>query len=124
MAKRILVVDDSSSIRQAVSVFLKASGYEVVEASNGQEALDKLDGTAFDLFVCDVNMPVMTGIEFLRTIKEDDTYSDYRYSGIIMLTTETGDDMISEGKKLGAKAWIIKPFQPKELLEKIKMITG
>jgi len=120
MAKKILVIDDSSAIRQIVSLTLTTSGFETVEAVDGADALSKLDGLELDLFVCDVNMPNMNGIEFLHAIKSDVKYESYKFTPIIMLTTESGEDMKLKGKEAGAKAWLIKPFQPETLIEAVR----
>ena len=122
MAKRIMVIDDASSIRQVVAHVLKTEGYEVIEASDGDDALSKIDGEQIDLFVCDVNMPNMNGIEFVQMIKNSEKYSRYKFSPIMMLTTEAGEDMKMRGKEAGAKAWLVKPFQPDQLLAAIKKL--
>jgi two-component system chemotaxis response regulator CheY len=120
MGKKIMVIDDSSAIRQIVSLTLTSSGFETVEAVDGADALSKLDGLELDLFVCDVNMPNKNGIEFLQAIKSDSRYESYRFTPIIMLTTESGEDMKVKGKEAGAKAWLIKPFQPETLIDAVK----
>ena len=122
MSKTIMIVDDTEAIRMSVGFTLQEEGYEVVEAKNGQEALEKLKNSKIDLILCDVNMPVMSGIEFLRNIKTDNAYSDFRFTPIIMLTTEAGEKMKTEGKELGAKAWIVKPFKPEQLIKSIKIL--
>ena len=122
MAKKIMVIDDASSIRQVVSHVLKTEGYETQEAVDGEDALSKLDGREIDLFVCDVNMPNMDGIEFLKNVKNNEKYSSYKFTPIIMLTTEAGEDMKAQGKEAGAKAWLVKPFQPDQLVESVKKL--
>lgn len=122
MAKKIMVIDDASAIRQVVKHVLMSEGYEIVEAVDGADALNKLDGQEIDLFVCDVNMPNMDGITFLEKVKNDDQYSSYKFAPFIMLTTESGTDMKSKGKDLGAKAWMVKPFQPEQLLGAVKKL--
>jgi len=119
MTKRILVVDDSSSVRTVAGIALREAGYEVVEAANGQEGLKKLDGARFHLVISDVNMPVLDGIGFLKQIKSHPTY---RFTPVIMLTTEAGEDKKQEGRAAGAKAWIVKPFQPKILLDAVSKL--
>ena len=116
MSKNILIVDDASAIRKVVALALNEAGYNVHEAVDGLDALDKLKSTNVDLMICDVNMPKMDGIEFLDKIKNDEEYSSYRFPPIIMLTTEAGSDMKAKGKELGAKAWLVKPFKPEELI--------
>jgi two-component system chemotaxis response regulator CheY len=123
--KKIMVIDDGAAIRQVVSHVLKSEGYEIIEGVDGEEALSKLDGTIkIDLFICDVNMPNVDGIEFLEKIKTDEKYRSYKFTPIVMLTTEAGESMKEKGKMLGAHAWIVKPFQPDQLLAKIKPLLG
>lgn len=116
MAKRILLVDDSASVRTVAGIALRGAGYEVVEATNGQEALGKLDGQKLHLVISDVNMPVMDGITFLKELKKHPTC---RFTPVIMLTTEAGEDMKQAGRAAGAKAWIVKPFQPQNMLDAV-----
>jgi two-component system, chemotaxis family, chemotaxis protein CheY len=117
MAKRILVVDDSASVRTVAGIALREAGYEVLEAANGQEGLSKLSGAdRIHLVISDVNMPVLDGIGFLKQIK---AHPSYRFTPVIMLTTEAGEDKKQEGRAAGAKAWIVKPFQPKVLLDAV-----
>jgi two-component system chemotaxis response regulator CheY len=116
MAKRILLVDDSASVRQVAGIALRRAGYETVEAVNGQEALGMLDGQKLNLIISDVNMPVMNGIEFLKAVKQHPTS---RFTPVIMLTTEAGDDLKQQGRAAGAKAWITKPFQPQTLVDAV-----
>lgn len=123
-AKKIMVIDDGAAIRQVVSHVLKSEGYDVVEAVDGQDALNKLGSEKIDLFICDVNMPNMNGIEFLEKIKTDEAYRSFKFSPIIMLTTEAAESMKEKGKQLGAHAWMVKPFQPDQLIAKIKPILG
>ena len=113
MAKRILVVDDSASLRQVVSIALGRAGYDVVQAENGEDALAKLDGARVHLAICDVNMPVMDGITF---VKETRKLAAYRFLPIIMLTTESRESRKREGQAAGAKAWVVKPFRPEQIL--------
>ena len=122
MSARIMIIDDASSIRQAVGFTLTDSGYEVIEASNGREALEKLDGNSIALFICDVNMPVMDGISFLKTLKSDAQYNEYKFSPIIMLTTEAGEDKKIEGRDAGARAWMVKPFNPEQLISAVRKL--
>ena len=121
MAKTILVVDDSASLRQVVSLTLKRAGYEVMEAGDGREALGKLDGTRVNLIVSDVNMPNMDGISMVREIRKDPTN---RFTPIIMLTTESQDDMKQKGKEAGVKAWMVKPFKPDQMLNAVSKIVA
>jgi two-component system, chemotaxis family, chemotaxis protein CheY len=116
MAKTILVIDDSASLRQLVRMSLQAAGYDVVEADDGSTALTKLDGRKLHLAVCDVNMPKLDGISF---VKQARAKADYRFLPVIMLTTESQESKKLEGKAAGAKAWITKPFQPSQLLDAV-----
>jgi len=120
MAKTILVVDDSASIRQVVGIALKGAGYEVIEAVNGQEALDSLGGQRIHLVISDVNMPVMDGITFLKKLKEK---AEYKFTPVIMLTTESAENKKAEGQAAGAKAWVVKPFQPQQLLGAVSKLV-
>jgi two-component system chemotaxis response regulator CheY len=113
MAKKILVVDDSESIRQLVSHTLKSVGYDVLEGVDGADALLKITGQKIHLIICDVNMPNLDGISFVREIKKLD---DYKFIPIIMLTTESQENKKLQGQAAGAKAWVIKPFKPDQLL--------
>ncbi|AXT48035.1 MULTISPECIES: response regulator [Chromobacterium] len=119
MAKTILIVDDSASLRQVVRMTLAGAGYEVLEAGNGQEALDVLDGRKVHLIVSDVNMPLMDGIALLRNIK---VHPNYKFTPVIMLTTESSEEKKQEGKAAGAKAWVVKPFQPPVLLTAVSKL--
>ena len=116
MAKRILLVDDSSSVRQVAGIALRRAGYDTLEAANGREALDFLDGPKLSLMISDVNMPVMNGIEFLKAAKQHPTC---KFTPVIMLTTEAGDDLKAQARAAGAKAWIVKPFQPQALVDAV-----
>jgi two-component system, chemotaxis family, chemotaxis protein CheY len=116
MAKKILIVDDSSSVRTVARMALREKGYEVVEAGNGQEALKVLQSDRCHLVISDVNMPVMDGISLLKEIKAN---PNYKFTPVIMLTTEAGEDKKQEGRAAGAKAWITKPFQPQLLVDAV-----
>lgn len=119
MPKTIMVIDDSASIRQVVGITLKKAGYEVMEAHDGQDAVNKLKGQKIHLMICDVNMPNMDGISFLKKVK---VMPNYRFTPIIMLTTESQSSKKMEGKAAGAKAWIVKPFKPEQLLAAIEKL--
>ena len=120
MAKTILVVDDSASIRQVVSITLKGAGYDVIEGCDGKDALTKLDGRKIHLIISDVNMPNMDGISLVRQVKANPTY---KFTPIIMLTTESGDSKKQEGQQAGAKAWVVKPFQPAQMLSAVSKLV-
>lgn len=120
MTKRILLVDDSASVRQVAGIALRRAGYETIEAENGQDGLSKLDGGKLNLIISDVNMPVMNGIEFLKAVKQ---HATCKFTPVIMLTTEAGEDMKQQGRAAGAKAWIVKPFQPQTLLDAVSKLV-
>jgi two-component system chemotaxis response regulator CheY len=117
MAKTILVVDDSASMRRVIGIALKSAGYEVLEGSDGKDALAKLTGQKVHLIISDVNMPVMDGITFLKTVKQNPTY---KFTPVIMLTTESEEAKKREGQAAGARAWVVKPFQPEQLLNAVQ----
>ena len=119
MAKKILIVDDSESVRMIARVALREQGYEVVEAGNGVEALKQLDAERVNLVISDVNMPEMDGITLLKQIKAS---AKHKFMPIIMLTTEAGQDKKDEGRAAGAKAWITKPFQPNVLIAAVSKL--
>jgi len=120
MAKTILVVDDSVSLRQVVSIALKGAGYDVIEACDGRDALGKLAGQKVHLVISDVNMPNMDGISFVKAMKEQVAY---KFTPVIMLTTEAGDAKKQEGQAAGAKAWVVKPFQPVQMLAAVSKLV-
>ena len=113
MGKTILIVDDSASLRQVVKIALTNARYEVVEAVDGKDALAKLAGRWGDLIISDVNMPNMDGIALVKAVKQN---PQQRFTPIIMLTTEGAEEKKREGQAAGAKAWVVKPFQPDQLL--------
>lgn len=119
MAKNVLVVDDSSSVRQVVGIALKSAGYDVIEASDGKDALSKLTGQKVHLIISDVNMPNMDGITFVKEVKK---LANYKFTPIIMLTTESQDSKKAEGQAAGAKAWVVKPFQPAQMLAAVSKL--
>ena len=120
MGKTVLIVDDSASIRQVVSITLKGAGYDVVEAVDGKDGLTKLNGQKIHLIISDVNMPNMDGISFVKEAKK---MPDYRFTPVIMLTTEGSEDMKREGQAAGAKAWVVKPFQPAQMLAAVAKLV-
>ncbi len=120
MAKTIMIVDDSASLRQVVAIALKGAGYQVIEACDGQDALSKLKGDKLHLIVSDVNMPNMDGITFLKEVKK---LPSYKFTPIIMLTTEASNSRKEEGRAAGAKAWVVKPFQPPQLLDAVAKLV-
>jgi two-component system chemotaxis response regulator CheY len=112
MAKTILIVDDSNSLRQIVKMALDGMGYNVLEASDGQAALALLDGRDIGLVISDLNMPKMNGFEFVRAAKAK---PEYRFLSVLMLTTESQTTKKDEGRAAGVKAWMTKPFTPTAL---------
>jgi len=122
MAKTVMIIDDAQSMRQVVSLSLHDAGYTIIEAGDGVDALQKLKGTVVDMFICDVNMPNMDGMTFLKTVRSDAEYGDYKFTPFIMLTTEIGEDIKKKGKELGANAWIVKPFKPDQLVDAVKKL--
>jgi two-component system, chemotaxis family, chemotaxis protein CheY len=120
MGKTILIVDDSSSVRQVVGIALKGAGYSVIEGCDGRDALSKLTGQKVHLIISDVNMPNMDGITFLKSVK---AMPAYRFTPVIMLTTESQEEKKREGQMAGAKAWVVKPFQPPTLLAAVEKLV-
>lgn len=120
MSKTILVVDDSASVRQVVSMSLKSQGYQVIDAVDGVDALKKIEGQKINLIVSDVNMPNMDGITFVKTLKAK---PEYRFTPVLMLTTESEESKKEEGKAAGAKAWLVKPFKPDVLLSAVAKLA-
>ncbi len=120
MAKTIMVVDDSASLRQVVNIALKGAGYDVIEAADGKIALNKLDAQRVNLIVCDVNMPNMDGITFVRELKQR---ASHKFTPVIMLTTESQEEKKREGQAAGAKAWVVKPFKPEVLLGAVQKLV-
>jgi two-component system chemotaxis response regulator CheY len=121
MAKSILIVDDSASVRQVVSIALKGAGYEVITANDGKDALTKMTGQRIHLIISDVNMPNMDGITFVAEAKK---LPAYKFTPIIMLTTESQDDKKKQAQAAGAKAWVTKPFQPEQMLSAVAKLVA
>lgn len=121
MAKIILAVDDSASIRQMVSFTLKSSGYEVVEAVDGMDGLEKAKSKAVNLVLTDQNMPRMDGLTLIKNLR---ALPQYKAVPILMLTTESSDAMKAQGKAAGATGWLVKPFDPQKLIEVVKKVIG
>ncbi|WP_047197431.1 response regulator [Caldimonas brevitalea] len=115
-----MIVDDSASLRQVVSIALKGAGYDVIEGDNGKTALAKLTGQRVHLIVSDVNMPEMDGITFVKAVKQ---LPAYKFTPVVMLTTESADDKKREGQLAGAKAWMTKPFRPEQLLGVVQKLV-
>ena len=123
MAKTILAVDDSTSIRQMVAFTLKSAGYTVIEAADGVEGLSKAQANAhlINLVLTDQNMPNMDGLTLIKTLRGQ---PQFVATPILMLTTESSDAMKSQGKAAGASGWLVKPFDPHKLLEVVKKVIG
>ncbi len=121
MAKKILAVDDSKTMRDMVGFTLKAAGFEVVDAEDGKDALEKLKGGKVDAVVTDLNMPNMNGFELIRALR---AMAEYKMTPILMLTTEGDDTKKQEGKSAGATGWIVKPFNPEKLVQVVKKVCG
>lgn len=121
MTKTILAVDDSGSLRQMVAFSLNAAGYKVVEAVDGQDALNKAKQQVVDLVLTDQNMPVMDGLTLIRSLRN---LPNYQKVPILMLTTESSDEMKSQGRAAGANGWLVKPFDPKKLIEIVQKVIG
>lgn len=119
MASVILAVDDSASMRQMVNFTLKGAGYSVVQAVDGVEALEYARNNAVDLVLTDVNMPRMDGITLVRELR---TLPTYKYTPMLVLTTESTQEKKMQGKQAGATGWIVKPFNPEQLLATIARV--
>lgn len=120
MAK-ILAVDDSASMRQMVSFTLKAAGHTVTDAEDGKQALDIAKTQPFDLVLTDVNMPIMDGLTLTKELR---SLAAFRFTPILVLTTEAGMDKKQAGRAAGATGWLVKPFNPDQLLATIKKVLG
>jgi two-component system chemotaxis response regulator CheY len=121
MAKKILAVDDSPSIRKMVGFTLRSAGYEVVEAEDGQDGLEKARLGPVSLVLTDQNMPRMDGLTLVKSLR---AMPEYRSAPILMLTTESSDQMKAQGREAGATGWMVKPFDPTRLLDVVKKVLG
>lgn len=122
MPKTIMLIDDSYTLRQMVRMTLTKDGYEILQAEDGLDALDKLDKLGaqdIDLFICDLNMPKMDGMSFVKALKDR---SDFRYTPIMMLTTETESSVKEDAKSLGIKIWMTKPFEPTRISQSVRKL--
>jgi two-component system chemotaxis response regulator CheY len=115
------VVDDSASVRQVEQVVLSGAGYEVVEAADGQEALERLGGQAVSLVLTDLNMPRLDGVGLIRAVRASPAH---RLTPVVMITTESQEARKQEGKSAGATGWIVKPFTPDQLLAVVRRVVG
>jgi two-component system chemotaxis response regulator CheY len=114
-----MTVDDSATLRQMVGFVLKGAGFGVIEACDGTDALSKLPGEAVNLILTDINMPRMDGLELVRQLRAK---PDYKFVPIVLLTTESHPEKKQEGKAAGATGWIVKPFEPEQLLAVVKKV--
>lgn len=121
MSKRALAVDDSKTMRDMVTFTLKNAGYDVIEAEDGKDALAKLNGATVDVVITDLNMPNMDGFELIRNLRSQ---ASFKFTPILMLTTEGDDHKKQEGKSAGATGWIVKPFNPEKLVQVINKVCG
>ena len=119
---KILIVDDSTMLRDMLSYALNEGGYfNVDEAIDGIDGLQKAKCTTYDLIITDINMPNMDGLRFVQELR---SLSQYQQTPILVLTTERGEDMKSKGKKSGATGWIVKPFIPDQLIEAVNIVLN
>lgn len=121
MPKKILSVDDSASIRQMVSFTLKNEGFEVIEAKDGRDAIAKLGSDRVNMVITDLHMPVMDGIELIKALRDDPRF---KFTPIVMLTTESHQDKKNLGRQAGATGWIVKPFKPEQLVSVVRRLIG
>jgi two-component system chemotaxis response regulator CheY len=122
MAKCVLVVDDSETVRQVLQLTLSNAGFDVIEAEDGDDALNRLaSASVVDMLITDLNMPNMDGLELIKKIRAD---KKHRFTPIVMLTTESSEEKKRAGREAGASGWIVKPFKPEQLLKVVKMVLG
>lgn len=119
MADKILVVDDSATMRSSITFFLEENGYETVIAEDGVDGLKKLSDNEVKMIITDINMPNMNGIEFIGHVRKD---AKYKFLPIIVLTTESQEDMLNKGRAAGATGWIVKPFSNEKMIAVIKKL--
>ncbi len=117
----ILAVDDSPSMRQMVAFTLKSAGFDVTEAEDGAVALEKAKASQFNLVLADVNMPNLDGISLVRELRQ---LPEYRFTPLLILTTESGQDKKMEGRQAGATGWLVKPFNPDQLVATVQKVLG
>ncbi|MBI3529286.1 MAG: response regulator [Betaproteobacteria bacterium] len=121
MGKKILTVDDSPTMRQMVSHTLRGAGYEVIEAEDGVDGLDKAKRELVQLVLTDQNMPRMDGLTLVQSLR---ALPDYKTAPILVLTTESGDEMKAKGRAAGATGWMVKPFDPQRLVDVVRKVLG
>jgi two-component system chemotaxis response regulator CheY len=117
----ILAVDDTATMRQMISFTLGSNGHEVIQAADGEAALQLAHQRKFDLVIADVNMPKMDGITLVKSLR---TLPDYRFTPILILTTESQAQMRQRGRDAGATGWIVKPFNPEQLISVVSRVLG
>lgn len=120
MSKKVLVVDDSGVIRQIGTMALKSAGFEVIDAVDGKDALQKAKSDQFDLVITDINMPEMDGIELIKELRG---LKEYKFIPIIVLSTLAQQEKVDEGKQAGASGWLFKPFDKKKLMDAIRKVV-
>ena len=118
MNKQVLIIEDSGSFRMVVKVALERAGYDIIEAADAEEACTLLDGRTINVIVCDLNMPGMNGIEFVRHLRT----TSYKFTPVVMLTTDSQIERKAEAADMGVRVWITKPFQPTYLIEAISKL--
>lgn len=121
LVSSILAVDDSAAMRQMLVFTLKTAGHQVTQAVDGVDALEKLQGGSFDVVLTDHNMPRMDGLTLTRSLRAQDRF---RTVPVLILTTESGDEIKQAGRAAGATGWLVKPFDPARLIEVIRKVTG
>jgi two-component system chemotaxis response regulator CheY len=117
MERTILIAEDSASMRQLISFTLKGAGFNVIESEDGRDAIDKINGQKVDMVISDLNMPNVNGIELLKQLRADPTF---KFTPVVMLTTESQASLVVEAKMAGVSGWIIKPFDPGKLIDTVK----
>lgn len=118
---KIMVVDDSNSMRGLIKQALTAAGHEIIEAVDGEDALNRVNGATIDLFLCDVNMPRIDGLTLVKRLR---ALAQFKFSPILMLTTEVDPEKKRIAKEAGATGWLVKPFQPDQLLATIRKVLS
>lgn len=117
MSRTVLIVDDAGVVRQVGAMKLRSSGFEVIEANDGKDALNKIEGVKIDLVVTDINMPEMDGIELIKELKKKE---EFKYVPIIVLSTLSQKEKVEEGKRAGASGWLFKPYNATELITTVR----
>ena len=123
MCNKVLIAEDSSSMRKMINFTLVENGFEVKEVKNGKEALDQINNECekFKLIITDINMPVLNGLELIKELRN---HPVYKFTPIIVITTESEEDIRTKGKLAGATAWLVKPFNPEHLLNTVNKVIG